>query len=151
MRIPWIVKWPGKVPPDTSTTTPAHHVDLYPTLLSVAELDTPDHILDGIDLTPVFKNPKQRQKTRNLFWFLPGYSAFHKPSVIVRIDEWKLIKRLDSPEHELYNTRFDIGEKQDRKKDFREMAIGTQKLVRDWLKETGAPEMKPNPEYIPGN
>jgi len=148
-RVPWIVKWPGKVPAGTSTTTPVHHIDVLPTLLALAEADSPDHVLDGINLTPLFLNPARRLPTRNLFWFLPGYSAFHKPSVIVRIGDWKLIKRLDSPEHELYNTSFDLGETRNRANDFPDTVLGMQKLTRDWLKDTGAPEMPPNPEYQP--
>ncbi|MCZ6673639.1 MAG: sulfatase [Verrucomicrobia bacterium] len=149
IRVPWIVKWPGKIPAGSSTNTPVHHIDIYPTLLAVAEANPPDHILDGIDLNALFFNPTQRLQTRNLFWFLPGYSSFHKPSVIIRIGEWKLIQRLDSSEHELYNTRFDIAETRNRKDDFNPMATDMQKLANRWLRDTGAPEMTPNPEYVP--
>jgi arylsulfatase A-like enzyme len=147
-RVPWIVKWPDHVPAGSSSSIPVHHIDLFPTLLSLAEAQAPDQIQDGINLAPLFQYPQHRLKLRSLFWFLPGYSAFHKPSVIVRVGDWKLIKRLDSDEQALYNTRLDIAETIDRSSDFGDMVYNMQKQARNWLKNTGAPEMAPNPEYV---
>jgi arylsulfatase A-like enzyme len=151
IRVPWIVKWPGQIPQNTTSSMPVHHVDIFPTLLAAAGIDSPEQILDGIDLTGQFRDPTLRTGARNLFWFLPGYSAFHHPSVIMRIGDWKLINRLDSTDHELYNTRIDLAETIDRKTDFKHMTMDMQKLTQKWLEETGAPMMTPNPEYVPAD
>jgi len=61
-RIPIIIHAPGVTKPGTSTLQLAETVDLYPTLASLAGLSRPKapQPIDGVDLTPVLKNPKKR-------------------------------------------------------------------------------------------
>ena len=51
IRVPWIIRWPGKVKPGAPNSTPVISMDCYPTPLEAAGLPpTPDHPLDGKSL-----------------------------------------------------------------------------------------------------
>ncbi len=53
-RVPFIVKWPGKIKTQQECNIPVHIVDVYPTLLEVAGAEKPEnHVLDGVSLLPL--------------------------------------------------------------------------------------------------
>ena len=53
MRVPAIMAWPGRIQPRV-TSTLAHTMDLFPTVLSLAGLKLPtDRPYDGLDLGPL--------------------------------------------------------------------------------------------------
>ena len=50
MRVPALIRWPGKIPAGVKTNEIIHMVDILPTLSSVAGYQVPDdRIIDGID------------------------------------------------------------------------------------------------------
>lgn len=149
IRVPWIVRWPGKVPHGAECDVPIHHIDLFPTFASVANAQAPSQELHGQSLLPLFRDPASVKLDRSLFWYLPGYSAFHTPSVMVRNGDWKLIRRLDSEEYLLFNTSTDIGESSDRSKTHSELAARFNSSAMSWLDQLDAPRMTPSPEYDP--
>lgn len=152
LRVPWIVRWPGKIPAGKSSIEPVHHVDVFPTLSAIAGAKAPPQILDGINLLSAFRNPVGPGKLkpgRQLYWYLAGYSSFHHPSVMVREGDWKLIRRLDSEEFELYATNIDIGESTGRAAAEPGRADRLNRAAMAWLNELNAPRMTPNPEYDP--
>ena len=52
IRVPLIVRWPGKVKPGSECDVPVHAVDFYPTFVSVAETQAAA-TLDGESLLPL--------------------------------------------------------------------------------------------------
>ncbi|MFO0958613.1 MAG: sulfatase-like hydrolase/transferase [Isosphaeraceae bacterium] len=54
VRVPMIVRWPGKLPADRRVTEMAELVDIVPTLLDLAGLPKPPH-LHGRSLAPLLK------------------------------------------------------------------------------------------------
>lgn len=146
-RVPWIVRWPGDAPAGVSCDIPIHHVDLFPTFLAVARGARPPQTLHGVDLTQLFQAPDRGLAERNLYWYLPGYSAFHKPSVMVRRGEWKLIRSLETDALQLFDTSTDIGESNDRSHNEPEIAASLNEAAMQWLDDLDAPRMTPNPEY----
>ncbi len=69
IRVPGVIKWPGKVKPGQETSIPVGFVDLLPTVAAIATTNTPDdRILDGKNILPILLNkPFEREKP--LFWF----------------------------------------------------------------------------------
>jgi arylsulfatase A-like enzyme len=124
-------------------------VDLFPTLLAVANSAQPPQELHGMDLTPLFRSPGQGLAERNLYWYLPGYSAFHEPSVMVRRGQWKLIRSLETEAFQLFDTLTDIGETNDLGGDHPEIASDLDSAAMRWLDDLNAPRMIPNPEFKP--
>ena len=50
LRVPFLVRWPGKIPPGQVSNDVVHQVDLMPTLAGIIGADLPDdRIYDGAD------------------------------------------------------------------------------------------------------
>lgn len=112
IRVPWIVRWPGKVQPATTNSTPVISMDCYPTLLEAAGLSpTPEHPLDGKSIVPLLTQSTGFERD-TLYFHYPNY-AFHKrnrPGSAIREGKYKLIKNYDDLSLELYDLSADIGE-----------------------------------------
>ncbi len=140
IRIPWFIRWPGKIDPGSTNSTPVISTDCYPTLLEVAGLSpTPNQALDGKSLMPLLtKSPGFDRDS--LYFHYPNY-AFHKENrlgSVVREGDYKLIKRYDDNSLELYNLAKDIGEKNNLAKESPELAKRLEVKLDKWLTETGA-------------
>ncbi|MCH2516441.1 MAG: DUF4976 domain-containing protein, partial [Dehalococcoidia bacterium] len=139
-RIPWIVRWPGKVKPGSTCATPVISMDCYPTLLDVAGLPpTPDHPVDGKSLLPLFEQSGRLDRDA-VYLHYPNY-AFHKKNRlggVIREGEYKLIKRYRDGELELYHLNSDIGEKKNLAAQSPELAGFMERKLEAWLRETGA-------------
>ncbi len=61
---PWIVRWPGKVTPNTVNTKDfISSIDFFPTVLEAAGLQTPDGI-DGTSFVPILLEQKQKGRDK---------------------------------------------------------------------------------------
>ncbi len=113
IRIPWIVRWPGRVKPGTTCSTPVISMDCYPTLLEVVGLEpTPNHAVDGLSLLPLLEQTGDLERDA-IYFHYPNW-AFHKRNKlggVIREGHHKLIKRYGNGTLELYNLVDDIGEK----------------------------------------
>lgn len=138
IRVPFIVRWPGVVPPGTFSKTPVISMDVVATLESACQLE-PSPLLDGVDLTPVLSGQGQLEREA-IFFHYPNY-AFHKKNRLgsaIRMGDYKLIKFYDGPEIELYHLPTDLGEQRDQSKAKPEIAKQLQDRLEDWLQSTGA-------------
>lgn len=149
LRVPFIFSWPGRIEARTLQHESIQFIDLYPTFLQLAGAPQPDHVLDGVDLSPVLFDAQARLKMRDLFWYLPFYSSFNRPSVVVRRGHWKLIHLLESGLCELYHTGQDIGERSNLAGKYPDLALELKTRTLDWLDDTEAPRMVLNPDYAP--
>ncbi|XP_066521700.1 arylsulfatase G isoform X2 [Hoplias malabaricus] len=53
-RVPTVVTWPGKIPPNTTSNALLSGMDIFPTILSLAGVQPPsDRRYDGIDITDI--------------------------------------------------------------------------------------------------
>jgi arylsulfatase A len=60
MRVPAIAWWPGVIEAGQASTALATTMDLYPTILNLADVELPqDRKLDGMDILPVLKGEKE--------------------------------------------------------------------------------------------
>jgi uncharacterized sulfatase len=54
MRVPFLARWPGRIPAGVRSDAVAAGVDLFPTALALAGVPLPDdRVIDGVDLTPL--------------------------------------------------------------------------------------------------
>lgn len=140
IRVPLIVRWPGRVQAGSICSTPVISTDFYPTLLEVAKQSMrPEHPLDGVSLLPLFEQTGTLQR-KALYFHYPNY-AFHRDNRLgsaIREGDYKLIEYYDDGSVELYNLAQDIGEKTDLsgKKPHRARAMKTK--LDQWLRESGA-------------
>jgi len=61
-RVPLFIRQPGMMTAGQSTSSLTELIDLFPTLISACHLPTPTG-LDGTNLSPLFRNAKQKLKT----------------------------------------------------------------------------------------
>lgn len=88
IRVPGIIRWPGKITPGKVICQPAFHADVMPTLCSLTGADPGAPL--GIDLSPVLLGKKSTMKNRKpLVWAGGGYGG----QAAVRFDTKKVIRR----------------------------------------------------------
>jgi uncharacterized sulfatase len=87
MRVPLVVRWPGRIPAGQRIEAVAAGIDLFPTVLARAGVPLPtDRIVDGVDLWPLLTaraSPPERP-----IWYYQGDSL-----LAVRIGRWKAHRR----------------------------------------------------------
>lgn len=140
IRVPLIVRWPGKVRPETVCDTPVISTDFYPTVLEVAGLKPDaDKKIDGESILPLLEQAG-RLKRKAIYFHYPNY-AWHGSNRLgsaIREGDYKLLKWYDDDSVELYNLKKDIGEETDLSKSKRRRAARLEKKLDAWLAETGA-------------
>jgi arylsulfatase A-like enzyme len=156
IRVPLIVRWPGKVKPGTRCKTPVTSVDFYPTLLETAGAPRPSgQILDGQSIVPLLKQTKDLNRDA-IFWHFPAYLQATggtwrtTPVGVVRKGDWKLLEFFEDGHLELYNLKDDISEKNNLAEQKPKITADLHKLLKNWRKFVGARvPIKPNPKYNP--
>ena len=66
LRVPFLVSWPGKIPPGQVSNEIVHQIDLFPTLARAVGGKIPDdRIMDGVDHTDFLmgKTPKSARES----------------------------------------------------------------------------------------
>jgi arylsulfatase A-like enzyme len=108
IRVPGIVRWPGKVPAGTVSHQPCITMDFTASILQLAGAKPPaDRPLDGIDILPILAG-KQPQQKRTLFWRRTTVRG-ERTHRAVRDGDFKYIDEYGKAEY-LYNLKEDIGE-----------------------------------------
>lgn len=103
IRVPLLVKWPGKIKPGTVSDHISAFWDFLPTFMEIIGRPTPVKT-DGLSMLPTWLgHPERQSKHEYLYWELHGQQA-------VRWGDWKGIRRSPEKEIELYNLRTDISE-----------------------------------------
>ncbi len=103
IRVPCVMRWPGRIASGTTVDQPASALDFVPTVCALLDIETDGLPLDGIDLGPVLLDGKRVE--RDLF-FERGFDA------AFRRGDWKLVRDRDAPPA-LFNLRDDRSETRD--------------------------------------
>ena len=161
IRVPLIVRWPGKVKAGSRSDTPVIGTDLYPTFLAAAGASpASDQVLDGVDLGAVLSQSPAAAalEERPLFWHFPAYlqgrfegDGFRtRPGGVVRRGKWKLIEYFEDGRKELYDLTADLGEATNLAAAQPGIVGSLGALLDQWRTRTGAPvPTKPNPAFDP--
>ena len=140
LRVPWIVRWPGRVPAGSICATPVISTDCYPTLLEAAGVQpVPGSTLDGRSLIPLFEQKPGFDRDA-IFFHYPNY-AFHKKNRLgsaMRARDFKLITYYDNGELELYRLSSDIGEEVNLSQQHPEIVRQLKDKLDAWLRQTDA-------------
>lgn len=104
IRVPMVVRWPGKIKAGTVSDLPWYFPDVMPTLGELAGVsgEVPKDI-DGISIVPTLLGAGKQKKHEYLFW--------HSGARAVRMGKWKAIGQRGKVR--LYNLEKDIGEEND--------------------------------------
>ena len=114
IRVPMIVRWPGKVAAGATDDFLWAFWDVMPTLAELAGAKAPVDI-DGISVLPRLLGRGQEQPDRFLYWekIPQGKGGTPAWSQAVRWGKWKAVRNKPRLPLELYDLDSDIGEKND--------------------------------------
>ncbi len=134
LRVPCIIRWPGRIAARSESDSLQTSLDLFPTLCKLAGIEADDARLDGRDLGPVLFD-KAQWRDRTLFWELGAHAELErKPWSAVRSGRWKYVQTPSSGEF-LFDLEVDPNEENDlsqaNTKQFRKMTTLRDKLARE--------------------
>jgi arylsulfatase A-like enzyme len=116
IRVPLILRWPGRVPAGKTFPGLTSALDLLPTFLAAIGQPAPA-TLDGVNLLPFVSGEKTGDPHEALFWQVNHGTAEHPHQFAVRSGSWKLHQGvtggnpIPKPGHwQLYDLRTDPGE-----------------------------------------
>jgi arylsulfatase A-like enzyme len=150
IRVPMIVRWPGKIAAESTCDVPAIHLDVFPTLLELSGAPAPRQPLDGESLASVLRDPTNSLKRDAIFQHFPGYLGAGKgkwrttPVSLIQSGRWKLMQFLEDGRLELYDLSQDIGETTNLAGSHPQVAADLLKRLDHWRQSVGAPMPTPN-------
>jgi len=70
VRVPFIARWPGKIPKASVCKEPAMTIDILPTVARLVGAELPQHRIDGLDIWPLLSgNPKAKNPHDAYFFY----------------------------------------------------------------------------------
>jgi arylsulfatase A len=144
LRVPLIVRWPGRIPAGTSSDAVTAFRDWMPTLCDLAGVPGPElpPNVGGLSLRPVLLQEGEMAPRPFLAWEFPGYGA----QQAVRMGRWKGIRRTMRQgvmNIELHDLQADPAESRDVAAEHPEIVAEIERIMRQ--------ERTPSPEFpMPG-
>ncbi len=130
LRIPFIVRWPGKIAAGRVSELLCYQPDMLPTLTQLCGAQTPEDI-DGISILPEILGSRgiqgealEQRKHDFLYWEYVKQTA-------VRIDNWKGIQTAPNAAWELYDLSTDISESKDVAADHQDVVERMLKIAKE--------------------
>ncbi|HEY5314900.1 MAG TPA: sulfatase-like hydrolase/transferase [Pirellulales bacterium] len=131
LRVPFIARWPGKIPAGTTRTEFTTALEIFPTLLAATGTPAPASVvLDGFDMLPVLTG-KQPASRKEMFWQ-------HQDDKAARVGSWKWVA--SQVGNGLYNLASDEGEQHDLSTERPEKLADLQNRFEKWRREMDASE-----------
>ncbi len=110
VRVPWVIRWPGKIEPGMVIDDPVIALDLIPTFIEIAGGKVEESWkLDGISLVDSWQSGKSLPE-RPLYWRKAG----SRGDRAMRLGKWKIYhERMSKTAPVLYDLSKDPGEEDD--------------------------------------
>ncbi|EDM29171.1 arylsulphatase A [Lentisphaera araneosa HTCC2155] len=127
IRVPAIIRWPGKVKPGSEYNDPVGGIDLLPTLCDIVGAELPKRHIDGVSIRSVLEGKPFKRNTPILSFFyrtspaasmrmgdyvLIGHSddEDRKKSHSMSAEDMPIVKSSKLVSFELYNIKNDLGQ-----------------------------------------
>ena len=152
VRVPFLVRWPARLPRGRTVTEPVQLADLVPTLHDLLGLPPPAGGSDGISLRGALEGTAPLDPRRPIFLQRRIYDRELELGVqlrgekyAVRMGPWKYIQARIDKSYELYDLTSDPGELHDVFRHHQADAAPLVAAVRDW---TARPVTAPSPAAV---
>ncbi|HOF40487.1 MAG TPA: sulfatase [Candidatus Hydrogenedentes bacterium] len=151
IRVPQIIRVPGRTAAGSVCDVPVASADFYPTLLELSGIALPDdEPRDGMSFASLLGGGPSPEREA-LFWHYPHYhGACWRPGAAVRAGDWKLVEFYEDERAELYNLRDDLGEQHDLSAAMPEKTRELREKLHAWQRRVGAQMPVPNPAHTGG-
>ncbi len=130
IHVPFVVSWPGTIPPGQVYNHPISALDVAATTAEIARLETQPTDLDGVSLIPYLTGKKTTAPHEVLTWRWVAQSA-------IREGNWKLLR--GGQREYLYNLEADIEEKHNLVAKHPEIAVRLRTRLSAWASELDPP------------
>jgi arylsulfatase A-like enzyme len=107
IRVPFIVRWPGKIQAGTHSDQPVAFYDVLPTLAEIGGAKPPSD-LDGLSQVPTWTGAGTQSRHDALYWEHPVRGGIGRAA---RHGQWKLIQNGPQAPVELYDLVADVSER----------------------------------------
>jgi arylsulfatase A-like enzyme len=151
IRVPFIARWPGKIPAGETSHEIIAFQDLMPTFAELTGLKTRGNI-DGISAVRALMGKELKETREYLYWDY-GHCR-ERYDQAVRYGFWKGIRQGENGRIQLYNLEKDIGEEHDLASVHPEIIVEIEQIMESAVKPsdryrvgdlyTGGPIWKPN-------
>lgn len=129
IRVPGLVRWPGKVPAGKISNEIIHMIDVMPTFLAAAGgRPDPSWKVDGQNMLPVWLG-KEKAPERTLFWEWRAEGYYQLAAMHSHL---KLVITGNNPP-ELFNLETDPAERRSIIADYQPLARQLHQELEDWL------------------
>ncbi len=146
LRVPLVIRWPGRTKAGTVCKEPVTSQDYYPTIAgALGQSDVPWH--DGESLLPLLRDSRAKLGREALYWHYPHYYPRMTPGSAVRKGDWKLIHYYEEDREELFNLRDDPGETKNLAVAHPARAKVLRGRLDDWRQSVDAKAPTPNPAW----
>ncbi|MCB1277845.1 sulfatase-like hydrolase/transferase [Prosthecobacter sp.] len=131
LRVPFIARWPGKLPAGKVTDEFLTSLEFVPTLLAAAGSQGPEGVkLDGFDMLPILRG-EAKSPRNEMFWQRRSDKA-------ARFENWKWLESAKG--NGLYDLSTDLGETKDLSAEKPEIAKMMRGRFEAWRAEMDAAE-----------
>ncbi|MGY5850112.1 sulfatase family protein [Salegentibacter sp. F14] len=138
LRVPFVIRWPEKIPANKVSLQLATSLDLFSTLIQLAGGEVPqDRQIDGENILPIFLGDTAFKKKKDFYYFEGEFME------AIRSGDWKLRiapfkiqaqgkKVRNEPSYELYNLSLDPSEHYNRASEFPEIVAELKQKMLDF-------------------
>lgn len=154
VRVPCIMRWPGKIPSGTISNKIAATMDILPTLVNICKLKSPVKKIDGVDIYPLLINqPDANPRDEFVYYYdrnslkgirkgqwklvLPNNSQTYKRVTAIGADGWPGKYAIDTVYLSLFDLRTDPGETLDLKDKYPEIVSQLTVIADRYRKDLG--------------
>lgn len=86
VRVPCIMRWPGRIPAGAVARQSAMTIDILPTLTKVVGAPLPERPIDGLNILPLIENRPEAKNPHEAYYFYYKTNELHA----VLSGDWKL-------------------------------------------------------------
>ncbi|MEM9645240.1 MAG: sulfatase [Planctomycetota bacterium] len=148
IRVPMIVKWPGKGLVGSVASTPVSSVDFFPTIMNmIGAGEKVGSDVDGVNIAPLVQG--DAIDDREIYWHFPHYSnhGMQSPGGAIRSGKYKLLEYFENGTTQLFDLANDIGEQHDLSKTEPVIVQELKGKLHRWRSSVMAKAMNPNPNF----
>jgi arylsulfatase len=86
VRVPCLMRWPGRIPRGRTSDTPFMTIDLFPTIARLVGAELPAHKIDGLDVWPIIIGQRGATNPHAAYFFYYNQGELQA----LRSGDWKL-------------------------------------------------------------
>jgi arylsulfatase len=159
MRVPCVMRWPGKIPAGSVCKELATAMDFLPTLAAIASAKTPtDRIIDGKDIRDLMFAKPNAKSPHDAFYYYNGNrlaavrSGNWKYKVKTTLQEETEYGKYEDPQSaippKLYNLALDLGEQKSVLNDHKEIVERMTRLIDAAREDMGDARTNTDGEHV---